>query len=1163
MLQLQTLSLAGFKSFADPVTINFGDGMTGVVGPNGCGKSNVLEAIRWVMGESRGKALRGDNMEDVIFAGTSLRPARGLAEVRLTFTNPDNNAPAPYQNAPEIELSRTVTKANGSTFRINGKTVRARDVQLFLNEAGTGASSPAFVNQGQVSALINAKPEVRRGMIEEAAGISGLYMRRREAELRLNAASSNLTRVDDIMSGLTQQIETLSAQALEATRYGAISDQITNLERVIAHTEWQSIAVQVKDTQARLQETLLAKKKAEQNSQAHEQDLIITKEKLATAQNELTIARAAQASSEHELIRHNERLDARKREIDILEGQMTGFDEHYASLQSDIQTLQDNLETLEQTKIELDDKASTLKEQLDTADKDVIASQSLYDEALETLENLRKEEQNYTADIRARTNEKTRLEKRLEDVTLELERVDKQLQQQSGADQFQSTADLESIENALKLIETRRSKAVSRTTAIDLEEKNVSEQMDALRPEKTRCEKELSALEAEHTILQKNLSGSLHSIIDDLKIDARYDRAVAVVLGEAADASKNSDTSIYWDECNADVPPLPGKLEPLSKYVRNADKLSKLLSFVAVAHNDQDAIQASRTLKAGQMVVTLDGALWRWDGLRITPDYTPKAATKLANQSRCVELEKQIKKLGVSIQDFYALEYQLKEQSKKLSQARQELSAEKNEWLQEEQELNGKRRNIEQKIAAKNIELSGLRTKLTSLDDESLRLKGALQEALRSIENFEHKDFYASLERAHAQKNEAFNDLNSVKIKAQELSQNIVLISRDKDNNIRDIDRAKQELAKTKEQNNQRSEKKQKLSDDLSKLTLDIESLVSRINELEALLSTQKDAAQNVENRYNALQDTLRDQESIAQNKQRQARNTYEAWVNAAGKLETLTIQYKELRDDIIERFDVDDPSALSLNLEAPEGALQDWIKTRIQLVANREAMGAINMKAPEEYQTAKEQFDTLDRERIDLAQAIKELSSTIERINKDARRRLTETVEQVNELFNPLFTKLFGGGQANLVWVHKEDKDSKPDILNAGVDIMAQPTGKKLQSLSLLSGGEQALTAIALILAMVKTHPAPICVFDEIDAALDESNVDRVSQALADLSAESNARIVIVSHHRLMMARMDRLFGVTMAERGISKLVSVDLNKQPELFEGFEDNDGATQESA
>lgn len=1145
MLILKKLSIAGFKSFADPVELTFNEGMTGVVGPNGCGKSNVLESLKWVMGESRAKALRGEGFDDVIFSGTSLRPARGLAEVRLTFDNPHLDAPAPYTDQPEIEITRTVTRASGSSYRINGRPARARDVQLFLSEANTGASSPAFVTQGQVAALIAAKPEARREMIEEAAGISGLYIRRKEAESRLGAASGNLTRVQDIMTTLGNQIATLEVQAKDALLYKDLSTRIQVLEAAISHAEWQRLREGVKVSQAKLTETLKAKNEHEFNLTDLEEKLEAARTALETARQAEEENRASFAAADNERVRLTERLSSRGREEELVSGQLNGFDAQDALIHTQIKDAQENLDENAKLLAECEGKTEQFDEDLAKLRTNSDEAQAKRKEAEANLEAARKALVSAQAALDAGKIEKQKLTQRHEQVKADLDKAAAALREATSGDHAIVFQEIEKIDAELLALEEKQRQNVERETTHAMEEKSIREQSEALRPQKSAAEKALAALEAEYKLLQKAFDGMpTNTVLSQLHVTKGYDRAVAVVLGETAQAGLSAnDAALYWGESKLEAPALPAATTALADYVQDAPQLKTLLAYVGVAASDAEAEKAANKLSAGQMIVTKDGALWRWDGLRVTADYVPSAAKTLADRQRADALAAQITKDATAIEQLFALERQLEDKQTQLRTLRGEINAEKQQWTQREQELSGRRRKLEQKKQEHELQLTSLRTRLASLDEEVARLQAQLAELPDMDAMDVDPTLTAAVETAAAARETLAEAEHAARAALTQRESEQRLAAQEKAQFVRTAERLERDIYNFKDALKSRADEKEALIDKLAAMREEQKELQAQIENLGTILENRSKALEAATVAATKQQEGLRDTESLLAAAQKTVRAAHEAWVEAGARVQQINTHLEELCADISARFGVEDPAELALSYPTPDGNASLWLTTRTALVKERDDMGAINMKAPEEYETSKGQYDALDKERTDLSQAIAELSGTIERINADARERLNYTVSNVNELFGPLFVKLFGGGQANLVWTKADD------ILNAGVEIMAQPPGKKLQTLSLLSGGEQALTAIALILAMVKTHPAPICVFDEIDAALDESNVDRVSQALTELAGETEARLIVVSHHRLMMSRMDRLYGVTMAERGVSKLVSVDLHKQPELF--------------
>jgi chromosome segregation protein len=860
-MKFKKIKVTGFKSFVDPTEIIIEEGLTGIVGPNGCGKSNVVESLRWCMGETSPKSMRGSGMEDVIFSGTSDRPARNNAEVTISLDNKSRTAPSEFNEEEEIQIKRKIEKDRGSEYRINGKEVRARDVQRLFADLSTGAHSPSLISQGRVGALINAKPIDRRAVLEEAAGISGLHSRRHEAELKLKAAETNLQRLKDIMRQLTSQISNLKKQAQQAETYKTISSEINRLEGVVMYLKWYNLKESFEKSNENLQ------------------------------------------SSESQIQKY---------------------------------TLEVTQATTNQAKA--NEKIKPLRE------KEIEAAAKL------NRINLERESLDHE-------------EERIKEAKNNLERTIQQIIGDFEREQFQ-------LKDATKDLEILNAKKNHTDNDQGIHEID-NEKIDLLKEEKDQLEAQITDLETNieqyNTIKNSKRDDWQRTIVSNENIMSKQSTLNEV---EGYDDTSNW-TKIFTEKFYA-------SLTEITQKVSEAEEVSNKakVAYEKASNDAKDAATLSLELreKLRQKDIEQKYSDWTYEFQRLT---------------------KSIKSSNEHIKELTLRKKKSEEELKKISSRPEEIAQRRGQLIETKGFAETERQFAADRLAEADNELKKIEVSLRS----------------------------------------AQNDLANVR------------------------------------ESKGRTEATKELAE-------------SRLKELDE---------ESQEKFYCKPQDI---------------------------------IQKLEITDDL---------EAIRFNMERNEAKLE-------RLKQQRETMGAVNLRADLETKEIDDELETMSTEKNELDAAIKKMRESIEELNKEGRTRLLKAFDTVNSHFQDVFVKLFNGGKAHLELVDADDP------LDAGLEMMVSPPGKKLQSMSLLSGGEQALTAMSLIFAIFLTNPSPICVLDEVDAPLDDANVERFCNLLDDISAKTQTKFMIITHHALTMSRMDRLFGVTMAERGVSQIVSVDLKRAEEI---------------
>ena len=874
MIKFKKLKVKGFKSFVEPTEVIIEQGLTGIVGPNGCGKSNLVEAFRFVMGELSPKQMRGSELDDVIFNGTSGRPKWDIAEVTIYLDNTDRQAPSLFNQNDEIEVTRRIWRGEGSEYRVNGKEVRLKDVQLLFADASTGARSTSMVSQGRVGAIIAAKPEQRRSLLEEAAGITGLHSRRHEAELRLNATETNLERVKDLLKTQEEQLDVLKKQSKQAERYKNIQKDITKARAAVFYKKWEVEKTKLEEASIKIKN---------QNNLVSDQTQEVAKVNVEyeKVQESLPTMRLKESQIASELQKHTINLDNQEKEIDRANS------------------------AVEETQIRI----QQIKNDMDR-------EQFLFDDANENMERVREE--------------KSILEKQQGDLFLDTN--DQDTDPSSG---------------------------------------------------------------------QRNNN----PIIDYLDFEDGYEKAVAAVFSDELIASINEEQASHWRVLTYDQNSVfSDGIKKFSNLIKAPENLKKKLDFVGLIEDKSNILHLQENLQPGQILVSLEGEIWRWDG------YVSKGKQ---NSSTKAVLE------------------QLK--NRRLKQ----LSKEEKQWM----DISSK---AEQRIA--------------ELKERELKLNDDLEE-LRSMPN----------------------TISSEKTRLQ------TLIS----DNKQEYDKIASELQRQEQAANEINKK------------LKLEEV--KLNELR------------------------------------------EEKIRLEGTIETINETINQLSSQVKERIGIELKGLFDLAEINPNkglGEVDDLERRLERLIAEQERLGGVNLLAEQESQELEQKVSSIKKDQSDLLAAIAKLREAIDSLNTEGRQRLLAAYGVVNENFQKLFVQLFGGGKAYLKFTDETDP------LQAGLEIYASPPGKKLQNLTLLSGGEQALTALSLLFAVFLSNPAPICVLDEVDAPLDDTNVDRFCSLVEEIAKTSSTKFLVITHHRMTMARVNRLFGVTMPEQGVSQLVSVDLEKAIEIRE-------------
>ncbi len=1129
--------LTGFKSFVDPADLRIEPGLTGVVGPNGCGKSNLLEALRWVMGETSAKSMRGSGMDDVIFAGTATRPPRDFAEVSILAEDVTDVGTGVGE---ELEIVRRIDRGAGSAYRINGRDARAKDVALAFADAATGAHSPALVSQGRIGAVIAAKPAERRAMLEESAGIAGLHVRRRDAEAKLRATETNLTRLDEVIGDQLARAAVLKRQARQAERYRALSDAIRIAEARMIFARWRDAAAAADTAKqdAGAAQTLVGERAEEVRTAAADR-------LAATAL--LSQVRAASLAARDLASDAGHRLSTLRAERATVERRLTELADQRRRLADD-RTREGALandaaramERLSAERAALSQRIAAGAARLPELDMALAEAERVGRDAEVALAQALAAQAGEMADARVASAARDAAAARLDHARREATAIDRDLA---------ALADPKALDAERARAASTRVAAIARTqaarAAIDraaAAEAELLARRDMALSARAAAQAELAAHDSEARALQRPTALDHDRAIDRLSPAPGYERALAAALGDDLEAGLDPAADRYWGGAEAhpsDPAPPPGTAR-LIDHVDAPAALARRLAQLLVVDTD-----TGQPLAVGQRLVTRDGVLRRWDGF-VARSIGAAAAERLERANRLAELNQQRPALLTAFEEAGAetggLDAEIDAIRVVAADARRTLDA-------GDAAAREAARREDRAVAA--IERAG--SQRDDLVARSARSRAAADDAAQELARAEAAlatlpDGTATQARVNNVGAAAAAARSAIAVARAERAATGHAVAQDRERaaaadaesndwQARAGDAAARIAAMTRRETDLTSEN-DRLGDRPAMLAAEIAAT-------EAATADTRAAAEAALAEEHAAEARLRAAEAITQTAGEALAEAREARAGAAARADNQDARRIEMGRLSGERFQCPPPllpvhagfAADDIGVPAEESARHE------RLTLDRERIGPVNLIAETELTELDSASANATRERDELAEAVARLRGSIGTLNREGRQRLTAAFDAVDGHFRRLFTTLFDGGQAHLALVDSDDP------LEAGLEIMAQPPGKRLQSLTLLSGGEQALTAIALIFALFLTNPAPICVLDEVDAPLDDANIERFCDLLDRMTRETDTRYLIVTHNAATMSRMHRLFGVTMIEQGVSRLVSVDLGGAERLL--------------
>jgi len=1151
-MRLTAIKLAGFKSFVEPTTIKLPSNLLGVVGPNGCGKSNIIDAVRWVMGESSARQLRGESMSDVIFSGSSVRKPVTTASVELVFDNAAGRAGGEYANYNEISVRRQVSRDGQSAYFLNGTRCRRKDItDLFLG-TGLGPRSYAIIEQGMISQIVEARPEDLRGFLEEAAGVSLYKERRRETENRIRHTRENLERLADLREEVTKQLGKLQRQARAAERYRKLKTRYREEEARLNALRWRHARAEMDaqsraltETETRIEQAVAVQREAEKSLESLREQQHKALEKTSSVQAELYEVAGEIARLEQSIEHQQDLLKRQKSEFAEVEGQINELQQHLVLDRAQVEDVTGRMAELEPA--------------LETARGEEKKAQEQFEQAEKSLAE-------HNDNYQGRQGEGSRIRQQVELLKLRIEHLDERMNQ--GSQRLARLRDSDGDARTRLDEESSRTRDELATTERSLENarKNHTlqrEKVDGIRAEIDRQRSELDNASGRRREVRGRLESlyvlnqprepdpalaewlahegldKCNSLLQSLDVDPAWQQAVETVLES-------------WLSARVLETDLPGQLPEsgdiglvsargvraeagaLGEKVSGAGALGSLLNTVLCCESERDAFQSIGGLSEHQSVITPDG-LWLGRGwLWRRGPRSEGADGQLARQQHIRQLEHEQQQLETS----------LSERQRSLEQLNETIKAETGQLEQCEADV--------RKLQARAAELSGLKAGQDNRREALDRQHKAMAEEQETLAERQQQDQEA-IGQARREMQDALGELERVDAEERKL-----LEARNRQQQVRE--QLRQAYRKAREQREEHALKMESSRASLDSLKQAIKRMDTQIGQLqgryvelsEALAQGDRPVREQQTERDNLLTRRLEIEERLKASRaeletlEQQWREHDRKRQQAAAEVENIRqkqsdnkIHMRELEIET-ERFAARvgelEGDLEALAAELPDDAeAQAWVDELGQLEDKIRRLEPVNLAAIQECEQEAERKEYLDRQHTDLVEALETLEQAIARIDRTTRTRYKDTFEKVNKNMETLFPRLFGGGHAHLEMVGD-------DWLTAGAAILARPPGKRISRIHLLSGGEKALTAVAFVFSIFNLNPAPFCLLDEVDAPLDDANVGRFSELVREMS--DKVQFLFVTHNKITMEVAHQMLGVTMREPGISRLVSVDLEK-------------------
>lgn len=1166
-MKLRRIQLSGFKSFKDEIELEISDGVTAVVGPNGCGKSNIVDAIKWAMGEMSPTSLRGDSLSDVIFKGTEEYRAAGLAEVTLTFENdashwPEDGIdwgdtiPREYREMAEISITRRLHSDGDSEYKINSVDCRLRDIRNLLAGTGLGKQGYSIIEQGEVSFIVNAKPSERRLLIEEAAGITRYKDKRKRAKRKLERTRENLQRVDDVLGEVRKRVRRLERQAERAEKYRELDEELETLRIDRLMRRRRRLTEKAAEQREAIEELRTETQQAQNELESRE-------EKLGSAKVEANRAEEAHSEATEKFYKIETRLNVAKSDREHAESSLKTARERRHEAKAERLRLDEQIEELKKARTEARSELEQMRESSEGHADELERKKERLQAAQAELEEVREERDA----LRERVSERRSRAQRIEDRLEHLEETEESIRQRRAS----LEEELEELRDSSGALDSDLEERAEELEHKEEEREETSERLESVSEELEAARERLSEVEERRRELRAEL----------LEVEARRE-SLEAMREQGASYEEGVQAVLEWArrEDRADVLGPLGDLVDVEEGRESAvaSYLGEALDDVVVRSREAafEAIEMLREREAGRVTLRiaedeeeanarLDRELGKLEYVEELREATPGGRSGVrasANREGDV-LFADGRLVGGSDGDRRETVLEHNRELEALAERAEDLAG-------RVEQLERKASEHEEKIAERSSVRDDLEASLHQIEHDVRGMRQSIDNQKRERERIEERreeletrlaPLGERLESIREERAELHDEREELSEATPELEDRLENLQGELEQHQRVVEVRQGELTETKVEIAEQNQKRSNLEERVERLGSDVESarekgrkLGEELEELEAEIEQTREAVENAANRAEKLRERHDDQKEVVDGAKReldeakqQVTDLEVALVDQRKELEKrrnrlqdfemdlneLAVGVEHLDDDLVERFDISlrEAREVASDLEIEP---EDRDRRIEELEREIERMGTVNPMAVEEYEETLERREFLEDQKADLEEASGDLEEAIAKMDRESRRRFEETFDAVDAMFREIFPKLFRGGRARLVLTDPDD------LLETGVDIDVQPPGKQLQNVSLLSGGEKALTATSLIFSIFKLKPSPFAILDEVDAPLDEANVGRYVQMVRELNELS--QMILITHNRRTMEAVDTLYGVTMEEAGVSKIVSVQL---------------------
>ncbi len=1165
-MRLHSIKLAGFKSFVDPTTVHFPANLSAVVGPNGCGKSNIIDAVRWVMGESSAKQLRGESLDDVIFNGSVARKPVGQAAIELNFDNSDGTLTGQYASYTEISIRREITRDGQSTYFLNSTRCRRRDIiDIFLG-TGLGPRSYAIIEQGMISRLIEAKPEELRSYLEEAAGISKYKERKHETELRIKHTQENLARLNDVREELEKQLDHLQRQANAAERYKVLKQEERVLKAQILALRYRALQQQFQQQAADIEkyQQQLAEKLAQQ------QELESQLEQQRELQN---VTNAQSSESQAQYYRISNEVTQLEQTIQHQTERCAQWRNEQQELVRNTSLLQQQLDDIEQAQIQLSSEVATIDPEVIAAQQKSAESQTALLQAEQALHTWQMDWEKFnheSAETEQRVHvEQTRIQhltQHLQIVEQRIARLQQEHQQQSQLLNVEPESDLERQSQTLQIARTECEQSLQKITHEIASQRENNQrllaELDNAKNQSQTLHGQLASLEAlqqaalgqnEELVvdwLQQQRLADKQRLAQTLQVETGWEQAIETVLERYLQAVCVEDLT----ELEQGLAQLPqGNLTFVAKVTEQAsaslDKpeytsllskvqaawsLAPLLAGIYVTETLAEALSLSTRLSAHESIITRDG-VWLGKNWLLVAHKADEKTGVLKRERERHELTNALATMAEQIQQRQAALAAGEERVRELERQREvkqqeaaELIAQHADLRAQQQVLKARYEQAGERVRQINVELEDCAEQLAADQKALLLARESLEQAQQDLaaQSTKREELVQVKTQYQSEQDAARQQANADKEAAHQLALRLQAAKLQLETGVQNRARLQQQLQ-------QINERQEFLQQTIAESDAPLAQLREQVETLIEQRAVADEQLKNIQQQVEALEQTLRQLEKqrheIDQHVVAERNNLEQA--KLAGQ--ALEVRSTALQEQVQESGAELETILNELPADAHDNISEDQLNSITRKI---DRLGPINLAAIDEFTTLQERKTYLDTQYTDLTEALATLEDAISKMDKETRTRFKDTFDLVNNNFQTLFPRLFGGGRASL------EMGGDDDLLLADVTVMAQPPGKRNSTIHLLSGGEKALTAIALVFSLFQLNPAPFCILDEVDAPLDDANVVRFCNLVREMSEK--VQFIFISHNKLAIEMGQHLAGVTMQEAGVSRLVAVDMEE-------------------